>query len=274
MSVPLISVITPTYNRPYVLGELLESLSRQTYRNLEIIIINDHGIDVKFVKDAYPELQVHIIDLDTNLKHVHARNYGLAQATGDYILLCDDDDLLLSTHIERMVAELEDADLVYSDVEIFNYHLEQGVRMPTSRFLFAYEYDPQEMRKFSTFVSSGCLYRKSIHDKLGPFDTEVYNYWDWDFILRVAEHYRVKRVAVASSLYCFSEQGDNLSNELGGSRAGYLELLSIKHQLGELPSKNFFVLLDEPAMISRKASSEVVWDGLPFVSRLVDHHGQ
>lgn len=55
MSLPLISVITPTYNRPYVLGELLESLSRQTYRNMEIIIINDHGVDIKFVKHAYPE---------------------------------------------------------------------------------------------------------------------------------------------------------------------------------------------------------------------------
>ncbi len=164
---PLISVIIPTYNRPDFLCELMESLWRQTYRQLQIIIVNDCGESVDFVKDLYPELDITVVHLESNQKHVHARNKGLEFVRGEYIMLCDDDDLLLPGHVERMLQELEDSDLVYSDVEIFDYVVDEaGVRWPTNRFVFAYEYDAAGMRRFSTFFSSGCLYRKTLQDRL------------------------------------------------------------------------------------------------------------
>ncbi len=51
-------------------------------------------------------------------------------------------------------------------------------------------------------------------------------------------------------------------------RQYYLDVLSEKHQLGKLPTKNFFVLLEEPAMKKKEAESEIVWDGKPVASRL------
>lgn len=266
---PLVSVITPTYNRPGTLCELLESLSRQTYKRMQILVVNDAGEPVEEAVGLYPELDVTIVNMESNGKHVAARNRGLSEVRGEYILLCDDDDLLLPTHVERMVRELEDCDMAYSDVEIFDYVEEEGVRRATSRFVFAYEHDLAAMRRFSTFVSSGCLYRRELHDKLGPFDEEVYNYWDWDFFLRASEHFRVKRVPVASVLYAFGQSGNNLSQDAGsGSRRDYLHKLSVKHGLGELPSENFFTLLDKPEMKARQAATEVLWDGEPFVTRL------
>jgi glycosyltransferase involved in cell wall biosynthesis len=266
MSRPLISVIVPTYNRPLELSEVLESLLRQNYPNLQVIVINDCGQPVEPIKALYPELDITIINMESNLKHVHARNRGLQEARGEYILLCDDDDLLLPGHVERMLAAIEDNDLVYSDVEIFDYQIENGVRIATSRRIFAYEYSLEGMRQFSTFVSSGCLYRRAIHDQLGPFDTEIYNYWDWDFFLRVAGSYQVKRVPVASALYAFSQGGGNISGRLD-NRTHYLNKLSAKHSLGELPTTNFFLLLEEPEMKRREASTEIVWDGEPIRSR-------
>ncbi|MGG1597530.1 glycosyltransferase family 2 protein [Paenibacillus naphthalenovorans] len=265
---PLISVIIPTYNRPDFLCELMESLWRQTYRQLQIIIVNDCGESVDFVKDLYPELDITVVHLESNQKHVHARNKGLEFVRGEYIMLCDDDDLLLPGHVERMLQELEDSDLVYSDVEIFDYMVDEaGVRWPTNRFVFAYEYDAAGMRRFSTFFSSGCLYRKTLQDRLGLFDPEMYHYWDWDFYLRTAEHYRVKRVPVASALYAFAQSGaSNMSGDLEDMRP-FLDKLSAKHGLGELPTKNFFLLLEEPEMKARKAATEILWDGKPIVSR-------
>jgi glycosyltransferase involved in cell wall biosynthesis len=268
MSEPLVSVIIPTYNRPLQLGELLESLSRQTYRNLEILIVNDAGEPVDEVVSRYNDLPITILNQSENRRHVHARNRALEAASGEYILLCDDDDLLLPSHIERMAEELADCELVYSDVEIFDYVIENGQRQVTSRFLFAYRLDLAAMRKFSTYVPSGSMYRKAVHDTIGPFDPEMSHYWDWDFFLRVSAHHRVKRVAQASVLYAFSQQGGNMSANQGDSHRIHLDKLCAKHGLGDLPTKNFFLLLEEPEVKARRAPSEVLWDGQPFVSRL------
>jgi glycosyltransferase involved in cell wall biosynthesis len=263
-----VSVVVPTYNRLYPLAELLESLSRQTYRHFEVIIVNDGGKRIEQVVALYPELQVNVIHLENNVGHVEARNIGVKTATGELVMLCDDDDLLLPCHMERMVDEIAEVDFVYSDVEIFHYEVGNGQRWPTDRFLFAYEYDVAGMRKFSTYVPSGSLYRKEIHSSIGYFDHDVHNYWDWDFFLRVSASFRVKRVAVASVLYAFSNEGDHLSRQMSEERQMYLNRLSEKHGLGKLPTKNFWLLLKEPEVTKRKAESTIIWDGKPIVSRL------
>ncbi len=267
-----ISVVIPTYNRPALLCELLEMMARQNGPPFEIIIVNDCGNPVDFVRSLYPELAVRIIDLETNRKHVHARNRGVQAARGEWIMLCDDDDLILEGHMRQMAAALEEtgADLVYSDAEILAYTMSGPTRMPDSRFLFAYEHDPREMRKFSTFISSGCLYRKKIHDQIGYFDPDMYHYWDWDFFLRVAERCSTAKVPVASVLYSYSVQGDNLSSDPGRMRS-YLDKLCAKHGLGTLPSRNFLQLLDEPEVVKRRAPSRKVWDGKPVISRYAQH---
>lgn len=266
---PLVSVVTPTYNRHRELGELLESLSRQTYKRLQAVIVNDNGPSVEPVCALYPELDIRIVNLESNRKHVRARNRGIREADGELILLCDDDDLLVPTHIETMVRELDGFDLVYSDAEIVEFAGDDGVRTPVSRLAFAYEHDLDAMRRFSTFVPSGSLYRKSIHDDIGAFDEEVYHYWDWDFFLRTSAGHRVKRVPAAGVLYAFSQSGGNLSGQLEDMRP-YLDLLSRKHGLGELPTKNFFLLLEEPDVLARRAETTLLWDGEPFRSRYAE----
>jgi len=265
---PSISIVIPTYNRPHALSELLETIMRQAYAPLEIIIVNDCGEPVEAVASLYPELTIKLVSTATNVKHVQARNEGLRHATGEFVMLIDDDDLLTDGHIERMVQGIGGGDLAYSDAEIFDYRVENHVRIPTSRRLFAYRYDRQGMREFSTFIPSGCLYRRSLHAELGGFDPTVYHYWDWDFLLRVQQRYVVQRVPVASVLYAFSQGGGNLSDNLDSMRP-YLDLLSAKHGLGHLPTKNFFLLLEEPEIKAREAASQIVWDGKPIHARRI-----
>lgn len=269
ISRPLVSVIIPTYNRKNALAELLESLARQSVQEFEVIVINDHGESVDQLKEIFSELQLKIINLKANKGHVHARNEGLAHASGEFIMLCDDDDLITPNHIEKMLDEIKDSDFVYSDVEMVEYKWEGTQRVPIKRILFAYELDKEFMRKFSTYVSSGSLYRRSLHNKIGLFDVEVNNYWDWDFILRVLESFKVKRVAMASVLYAFSSNGDNQSAILSEKRNQYLMRLCEKHHLGKLPQKNFFTLLEEPEVMEKRAESLRVWDGEKIVSRLL-----
>ncbi|MBP3952725.1 glycosyltransferase family 2 protein [Bacillus suaedae] len=264
---PLVSIIIPTYNRHSLLAELLECLVRQTFINFEVIIVNDGGRTVDEIVRLYHELNCTIIDFPINQDHVHARNTGVEIARGEYIMPIDDDDLIVPSHLARMLLNIQEADLVYSDVEIIDYEQLGGNRNVRSRQLFAYHHSYAHMRTFSTFVPSGCLYRRVIHEQIGLFDPEVKNYWDWDFYLRVAQTFRIKRVEVAGVLYNFSTTTNNASKDLSSMRM-YLDRLSAKHGLGELPTKNFFLLLEEPEMKAREAKSEVIWDGIVHSSRL------
>ncbi|WP_404429982.1 glycosyltransferase family 2 protein [Sutcliffiella horikoshii] len=264
---PLVSVVIPTYNRLTMLSELMEALVLQTRKDFEVIVVNDGGERVDSLKEYYPELDLTLIDLTENVKHVQARNIGVSFAKGEFIMLIDDDDLIVPTHIETMLEKIKDVDLVYSDVEIVQYTTKNGVREAKTRHLFAYELDLAEMRKFSTFVPSGCLYRSYLHDQVGKFDPEMKNYWDWDFFLRVSERCTVARSEVAGVLYDFSEENSNQSKDLNSMRF-YLDRLSEKHKLGDLPTKNFWLLLEEPEVKNRESPSKVVWNGLQLISRL------
>ena len=122
------------------------------------------------LKACYSELPLTIIDLKENAGHVQARNIGVQRAAGDYILLCDDDDLLWHTHIERMVQAMEKADFTFSDAEMFSYEVKDHTRIPKQRLLFAYEWNVEKMRKISTYVPTGSMYKRNIHDQIGYFD--------------------------------------------------------------------------------------------------------
>lgn len=262
-----ISIVIVTHNRLDELAELLESISIQTEAPYEIIIVNDCGESIETVVNLYKELPIKTIELQENMKHVRARNIGVGHVTGDYIMLCDDDDLLSPKHVEYAKDALREADFVYFDAEIVNFEKHGKTRIPVTRRTFAYHYDEQGMRKFSTYVPSGSVYKKELHDKIGLFDPNVHNYWDWDFMLRAAQACQVKRVPVASVIYAFAESGTNQSASLNDQRKTYLDKLCEKHHLGSLPQKNFFVLLEEPEMKEREAKTMIVWDGQPIHTR-------
>ncbi|KKI89624.1 glycosyltransferase [Bacillus sp. SA1-12] len=265
-----ISILIATYNRLIELAELLESICNQTVQPHEIIIVNDAGTSITPLVELYKELPIKSIELEENVKHVHARNIGVTYVTGDVIMLCDDDDYFTETHIEQVQKELEEAEFVYADAEIVSFEQRGTTRYPLTRRTFAYEYNLQEMRKFSTYIPSGSAYKKELHDQIGLFDSEVHNYWDWDFFLRAAQVCRVKRMPIASVIYAFSEAGTNQSADLNDRRKHFLRKLCDKHQLGDLPIKNFFVLLEEAEMKQREAQTKLVWNGQPLRSRLAE----
>ena len=116
----LISVIIPVYNTEKYLTTCLNSIINQTYKNLEIIIVNDGSKDnsLMILKDyAAKDTRIRIIDKE-NGGLSSARNAGISQASGKYVLHVDSDDWIELTMCEKLleVAEKENADIVISDV--------------------------------------------------------------------------------------------------------------------------------------------------------------
>ncbi|TCI80849.1 glycosyltransferase family 2 protein [Exiguobacterium sp. SH0S1] len=241
---PLVSIVIPAYAREAELTELLESLTVQTFQQFEVLVVNNDGPPKQHLLAPFlNRLSVRLIELEEN-HHVKARNRGVMEARGEYILLLDDDDLLMPTHIERALDDLTTADLVFTDAELFRFTWQDGRRVVTEWEAFAYELDLDRIRQDSTFIPSGTLYRKRLHDAIGMFDETVYNYWDWDFILRVIEHGTVVHPARATVLYAFNGT-DNLSAKQDEARRRYFERFCQKHGLVNMEMKNFHIVQSE-----------------------------
>ena len=123
-SQPLVSIVVPVYNTADYLDEMLESVTGQTYENLEIICVNDGSKDdslevlTKWAKD---DARIKVID-KANSGASDTRNTGIKNATGDYICFVDSDDFVEPTLVEdTLTCALEhNVDAVVYNIDLFD----------------------------------------------------------------------------------------------------------------------------------------------------------
>lgn len=114
-SCPKVSIIVPAYNSAQYIERLIRSFNNQTYRNFEVIFVDDCSAD------GTPEIaERHMLNLSINHKVIklqtnhgvsHARNVGIREAGGKYICFVDSDDVLKPTFLEKLVGEAEKRNL-------------------------------------------------------------------------------------------------------------------------------------------------------------------
>lgn len=102
------SIIVPVYNRPDEVDELLDSLTRQTYHDFEVIIVEDgSAVPCKAVCDKYKDrLDLHYF-MKPNSGPGQSRNYGVERATGDYVLILDSDVVVPEGYLRAVDDELK-----------------------------------------------------------------------------------------------------------------------------------------------------------------------
>ena len=110
MSAPKISVIMPTYNSESFLRESIDSILNQTFKDFELIVIDDCSTDssLKIIKEyKRKDNRIFFLKNDKNLGHNKTRNKGLKIAKGKYIAILDSDDISLEKRLEIQYAYLE-----------------------------------------------------------------------------------------------------------------------------------------------------------------------
>ena len=122
-----VSIIIPTYQRPELLKRALDSCVNQTYKNIEIIVIDDNKVNSDYAKktkkivDAYP--QVKYIKNKTNLGGAETRNVGIKAASGEFIAFLDDDDEFMPDKIEKQMKRYQEVKdpkccLIYNYIKV------------------------------------------------------------------------------------------------------------------------------------------------------------
>ena len=137
---PKVSVIIPTYNSEDYIAQALESLFNQTYRNFEIILIDDASTDSTVqIARSFRDKRLQILKNSQNRGVSYGRNRGIRQAKGNWIALLDSDDWYAPQRLEKLlqVAEQYSADMV-ADNQFF---VRDGDNYPWSNLFHESEQD-------------------------------------------------------------------------------------------------------------------------------------
>ena len=161
-----VSIIMPCYNDGQYIHEAIDSIKKQTYTNIEIIVIDD-GSDDEDTCRILDKLSDEICVLKSeHLRPAGARNLGISKATGKYILPVDADDRIDSTYVEKCVNILEENDnigAVYCYADLFG---EKSGPWYLPKYSF-------RTMLIDNIVFVTAMFRKEDWEKVGGFDTDM-----------------------------------------------------------------------------------------------------
>lgn len=177
----LCSVILPVYNSAEYLDITIQSILNQTYRNLEVIILDDCSSDDSFYiakKYAFLDNRIKVIKLKFNQGCAEARNLGLKEAMGDYIAFIDSDDVWQPNKLEKQIKILQrgDVGLSYTAYNIVN---DEGNMMKSINVKCNINLDG--LLKENTVVFSSVVCKVEVIEKL-KFEKRWYHE-DYIFLL-------------------------------------------------------------------------------------------
>lgn len=185
----MITIIIPIYNNAAVLERCLKSAQEQTYRNIEVLMINDGS------QDNSEEICKRFEEKDKRFRYIYqdnggvsvARNTGLCNMRGDFFTFVDSDDWIEPEYCEKLINEAEssDSDVVFSGINYWS----NGVKSPQQESAFA---DIVENRRVEHFlighkeyaIGSSCrvLFRRDKYNDI-RFDVHFHIYEDLIFLL-------------------------------------------------------------------------------------------
>ena len=194
----LISVIIPTYNRFHSLKKAIESVKNQSYKNVEIIVINDASTQEEYKTESLGD-DVILINLEQNMKVLHnsksahglTRNEGIKVAKGKWIAFLDDDDYWIPEKLQIQMYYLEKYDMKLCSTNYFkgydtfdynnmdNYYRALPLDMDALNKNDKYSYILKD-RKFIYTLLSTMVLRRDVLDEVGLFTNvpaEDWEYW-------------------------------------------------------------------------------------------------
>ncbi len=193
-----VSIIVATYNRPQLLVRALNSILMQSYKDFEIIVVNDGGIDIQEIVDEGNSLTENVIKYINNENNVGpsgARNLGLDEVTGSYIMFLDDDDILLPHALEFRVHMMEKlkAEVVYTRAlqDIWEKNEEKNAYISVHKQLYWDSPFNKDLLLLQNIAPNCCvLFSKKAWDKSGnyKFDTSLETGEDYDFWIAISRN--------------------------------------------------------------------------------------
>ncbi|MFC4212090.1 glycosyltransferase [Pedobacter lithocola] len=176
---PKVSVAICTYNGAKFIKSQLESVINQTYKNTEIIIIDDKSIDdtVEICR-SYIDNRIFLSVNEQNLGYTKNFEKAIMQCSGKYICLCDQDDIWNLNKIEILVDEIGNNELIYHDSDFIDNDGAK-ITMPTmaERYHMYQGNNPLPFLLFNCISGHASMFKSDLIKYLLPFDKRFFHDW-------------------------------------------------------------------------------------------------
>jgi len=199
---PTVSVIIPTYNRAYLFGKAIKSVLNQTYKDFEIIVIDDGSTDnTEEITRGFKDKRVKYIKKYKKNRGISvARNIGIKMARGKYIALLDSDDEWLPEKLDKQInilqSESPEVGVVYSNlcyIDENGNNMNRKLRISKKAEGYIYE---DLLEKYCVSPPSSFLIKKECFNRVGLFDDLLSGQEDWDMWIRIAKYYRFTLIKI------------------------------------------------------------------------------
>ncbi len=216
-----VSVIIPAYNCSTYIDKAIESVFTQTYRDFEIIVVDDGSSDTT-AEEVKKYEKIHY-KWQKNSGPAAARNLGIKEASGEYIAFLDADDVWLPKKLELQVAKFEQNDSIKLVVcGRYDYGINGQI---TEWIPKLNDYSKNELMNRLLFrnILGGCstiMVRKSCLHNIGAFDTSLQVAEDWDLWMRIVKEHEIASIDLPLLKYTIRKDSQsfygerNLQNEL------------------------------------------------------------
>lgn len=240
---PLVSIVLPTYNGSRYLEQAIESCIDQTYKNWELIIVDDSSTDnTPEIISRYlsKDERIRSIRQKQNSKLPRALNSGFSQANGVYLTWTSDDNCYRPSAISEMTNHLEthhETDVVYADYSAID---EKGQVIKTMRVGA-----PGDIY-YSNCIGPCFLYRCAVQEKLVSYAEDLFLAEDYDFWLRASFYFTF--CPIHSDLYLYRYHEASLTTQkrilvLRATEQAYKRHFPQMHSLGkEIKAKGWINL--------------------------------
>lgn len=204
----MVSIIIPVYNSRKYINQCLKSCLSQTYKDYEIVVIDDcSDDDISYCAEEYG---VKYIRNNENLGPAASRNIGIKNSSGEYISFLDADDIMSPYKLEKSIAEFKkDPEL---GMTCGNYQiLSNRTTILDQFYTVPVEINHTNLLK-QNFVASGSVtVKRSVLDDIGLFNEEYWIAEDYDLWLRISEKYKIKYIHETLYYYSIIRNGNSLT---------------------------------------------------------------
>jgi glycosyltransferase involved in cell wall biosynthesis len=184
-----VSIVLPTYNGAKYLQQSIDSCLNQTYKNIELIIVDDGSMDeTSDIIKSYQDEKIKYIRHKKNKGLSHALNTGFKRATGEYLTWTSDDNYYAQNAVGSMVALLQanrKIDFVYA-----NYYIIDD----DSEVWQTESVGPSKALKDYNCIGPCFLYRRKIYEVLGEFNSAAFLAEDYEYWIRVFKRFRMQKL--------------------------------------------------------------------------------
>ena len=227
----LVSVIIPTYNRAQLLLEAMDSVWKQTYRPIEMLVVDDGSTDAT-PQTVRQWIDAHSANEQFTARYLEqensgapaARNLGLIASKGAYICYMDSDDLIHPQLLRTLIRAFEshtECTLAFADREKIFEGKHPGVSSEAQEYLERPEFDSLTTQRLTRGQRSyaQAVFRRSLCYQAGPWHEDLIRWQDIEYMCRVS-CLRPYCLHVPISMYFLREHGRGRIEDLNGKREG------------------------------------------------------